>query len=149
MEGPIITWLVRYGHVLGGGIWLGGYALFALALVPLMEKEQNPTLVGAATALVRLISYAGSVTILFGLILITRTRGFGAILRGGEWGGIIVTCILIAFALMGIGDSALRPALRRVAETSDYRPVRRFAWIGFALTVIAIGLMTRALYAPT
>jgi hypothetical protein len=98
---------------------------------------------------VRVVSFSGTATILFGLILITRTRGFATIINGGEWGGIIISCVIIAVALMGIGDGALRPALRRLAESGDSRPARRFAWIGFILTIVAIGLMTRAIYAPS
>jgi len=50
----------------------------------------------------------------------------------------------IAVALLGIGDGGLRPALRDFAGTGDSRRARRFAWIGFVLTIVAIGLMTRA-----
>ena len=38
---------------------------------------------------------------------------------GGEWGGIVVTCFVLAFAMMGVGDSGLRPALRRVNPPPD------------------------------
>ena len=60
---------------------------------------------------------------------------------------IVIGGLLIAVALLGIGDGALRPALRQLAEGGDSRKARRFAWLGFILTIIAIGLMTRALYA--
>jgi len=80
-------------------------------------------------------------------VLITRTRGFAALGSGGEWGGIVISCIVIAIALLGIGDSGLRPAVRHLAATGDGRRPRRFAWIGFILTLLAIGFMTRALYA--
>jgi hypothetical protein len=43
----------------------------------------------------------------------------------------------------------LRPALRQLAATGDGSTARRFALAGLALTILAIGLMTRALYAPT
>jgi len=143
----IITWLIRYGHVLGGGLWLGGYALLAIVIIPLMEKQTNTLLGSVALTTVRLLTYAGTATIFFGLVLITRTRGFAAVSSGGEWGGIIITCIVIAVALLGIGDGGLRPALRHLAETGDSRRARRLAWIGFILTILAIGFMTRALYA--
>lgn len=67
----------------------------------------------------RVLTYTGTATIFFGLLLIPRTRGYDNLL-GGKWGGIIVSCIVIAVAL-----------------------------IGFGLSVFAVGLMTRALYAPT
>jgi hypothetical protein len=143
----IVTWLIRYGHVLGGGLWVGGYALLAIVIIPLMEKQANNTLVSVATTIIRLLTYTGTATIFFGLVLITRTRGFAAISSGGEWSGIIVVCSAIAVALLGIGDGGLRPALRHLAQTGDGRRARSFAWIGFILTILAIGLMTRALYA--
>jgi uncharacterized membrane protein len=145
----IITWLVRYGHVLGGGIWLGGYALLALAILPRLEKDANKEWIAAAIVAVRVLTYAGTVTMLFGLLLITRTRGYATILRGGEWSGIIITCFVIAVILQGVGDSMLRPALKQFAATGNLRRARRAAWIGFALTILAIGLMTRALYATS
>jgi hypothetical protein len=147
MGAIVITWLVRYGHIVGGGLWLGGYALLAIVIIPLLEKQANSLLATAAVATTRLLTYAGTATIVFGLVLISRSRGFAAFSSGGEWGGIIMTCIVIAIGLMGLGDGALRPALKQLAETGDGRWARRFAWTGFILTVIAIGLMTRALYA--
>jgi hypothetical protein len=143
----MILWLFRFGHVLGGGLWLGGYALLALVIIPLMEKEQTKTLLHLSIAIVRLLTYSGMATIFFGLMLITRTRGFITLTNFGEWSGIIITCIIIAVALLGIGDGALRPALHHLVEGGDGRKARRFAWLGFILTIIAIGLMTRALYA--
>lgn len=140
-------WLFRFGHVLGGGLWLGGYALLALVIVPLMEKERAKPFLPLAITVVRVLTYSGMATIFFGIMLITRTRGFVTLTNFGEWSGIILTCIIIAVALMGIGDGALRPALRQMAEGGDSGKARRFAWLGFILTIIAIGLMTRALYA--
>jgi hypothetical protein len=147
VDSLIITWLIRYGHVLGGGLWMGGYALLAIVLIPFMVKHANHTLVPVALTTIRVLTYAGMATIVFGLVLITRTRGFAAISRGGEWGGIVIICIAIAVALLGIGDGGLRPALRQLVETGDSRRARRLAWLGFLLTTLAIGFMTRALYA--
>ena len=140
-------WLFRFAHVVGGGLWLGGYAVLALVIIPLLEKERTKTLLPLSITVVRLLTYSGTATNFFGLLLITRTRGFGALVNFGEWSGIIITCIIIAVALLGLGDGALRPALRQLAEGGDSRKARRFAWLGFILTIIAIGLMTRALYA--
>lgn len=143
------TWLVRFGHVLGGGLWVGGYALLALVIVPLLAKENNAKLTLIAMNAVRLLTYTGMATIFFGLLLILRTRGWASVTRWGEWGLIITLCAVIAVALLGIGDGALRPALRHLAATGDGRRARRYAWVGFGLTILAIGLMTRALYAVT
>jgi hypothetical protein len=145
----MITWLVRYGHVVGAGIWIGGYALFALVILPRLEKDANQEWIAASIAAVRVLTYAGTATMIFGLLLITRTRGYATILGGGEWSGIIITCIVIAVALQGIGDGMLRPALKQFSATGAPARARRAAWLGFVLTILAIGLMTRALYATS
>lgn len=143
----MITWLIRYGHVLGAGLWVGGYALLAMVIIPLLEKEIDSVLIRMALTSARVLTYAGTLTLFFGLALITRTRGFASLARGGEWGAIMIICIIIAVALLGIGDAALRPALRHLWATGDGRRARRWAWIGFILTILAIGFMTRAIYA--
>ncbi len=143
-----LTWLVRYSHVVGGGLWLGGYLVLAFLLIPALAKGASAPLERLTETTVRVLTYAGTATIFFGLLLVTRTRGFDS-LPGGEWGGIIIACFVIAVALLGIGDGALRPALRRLGETQDVRPAQRLALLGFVLSVIAVGLMTRALYVPT
>ena len=143
----IITWLIRYGHVLGGGVWVGGYALLAIVLIPAMAKQAHHTLVPVALTTIRLLTYTGTATIVLGLVLMTQTRGLAALSRGGEWGGIMWVGIAMAVALLGIGDGGLRPALRQLAETGESRRARRWAWLGLLLTILAIGFMTRALYA--
>ncbi len=141
-----VTWLVRYGHVLGAAVWVGGYALLALVIVPLMGQGANATLGRLTVTAVRVLTYAGTITIGFGLVLITRTRRFASLFTGA-WGGLVIASIVTAIALLGIGDGALRPALRRLAVTGDGAAARRWALAGFALTVLAIGLMTGAVYA--
>lgn len=142
----LITWLVRYGHVLGAGVWVGGYALLAFVVVPQMARGTNDTLGRLAVAAVRLLTYAGTLTIGFGLVLITRTRGFVS-LFGGEWGVLVLASFVAAIALLGVGDGALRPALRRLAAGGEATPARRLAIVAFALAAITIGMMTRAVYA--
>jgi hypothetical protein len=142
-----MTWLIRYGHVLAGSLWLGGYVILALLILPLLAKYKTEILENLAITTVRVMTYAGTATIAFGLVLITRTRGFQSVTSFGEWGMIIITCIVIAIALLGIGDGALRPAIQKLTQTGNAQPAQRFAFVGLALTVIAIGLMTRALYA--
>ena len=144
----LITWLVRYGHLLTGAVWCGGYACLALVLVPVLERERHPALDRLALTVTRLLTYAGTLTLVFGLLLVARTRGFES-LFGGEWGGIVCASFLTAIVLLGIGDGALRPALRRVAAGGEGRPARRWAITGFALTALAIAMMTRAIYART
>jgi hypothetical protein len=91
----IITWLVRYGHVLGGGLWVGGYALLALVIIPLLEQQRSNSIEQAAIKTVRVLTYAGTATMLFGLVLITRTRGFAGLFSGGEWGGSLLSASLL------------------------------------------------------
>ncbi|GAB4193273.1 MAG: hypothetical protein OHK0022_08030 [Roseiflexaceae bacterium] len=141
-----ITWLIRYGHVLSGAFWVGGYALLALIVIPLMRRGANEALTQLTLAAVRALTYAGTLTIFFGVVLITRSRGTAALLRG-EWGALIIASLVIAIVLLGIGDGALRPAIRRLAAGGDGRAAQRYAMAGLVLTVLAIGLMTRALYA--
>lgn len=157
-----LTWLVRMLHVLFAAIWTGGYALLALALIPLMRGGAVRIAGTARTmdAIARLLSMAGTLTMVFGALLIWRTRGYGT-LGTNEWGMIIIASIVIAFIVMGINDSALRPALRRMATAAEHAAERgepdvapfaaaqRFAVIGLVLLSLAIAFMTRALYATS
>jgi len=63
-----ITWLIRYAHVLDGGLWVGGYALLALVIIPHLEKVANNVLAQAAMAVVRLLTYSG-----MGIIFLTSS----------------------------------------------------------------------------
>lgn len=139
-----ISWLIRYGHVLGAAIWVGGYALLAFFIVPLIGKGAGETLAQLAISSVRILTYAGTLTMGFGIVLITKTNGFVNLI-GTLWGACIIAGIVIAVALLGIGDGALRPAIRRVAR-GEKAPARLWAIIGFVLTVLAVGLMTAATY---
>lgn len=141
----LIIWLLRWGHVLGGAVWVGGYTVLAFVIVPLMARNTNNALSEIAIGVVRLLTYTGMATIFFGIVLITRTRGFNHLI-GSEWGALIIGSAVCAVALLGVGDGALRPALRRIATTGDARPARRYALLGFAITILAVGLMTRTLY---
>jgi len=143
-----LDWLVRFGHVLFGAIWVGGYAALALVIAPLLAREPSELVQRLALNLARLLAFIGTATIIFGVVLITRTRGFGELLDG-EWGFIVIASAIIAVVLLGLGDSALRPALRRIPEGGDVRTAQRLAWIGFILTIVVIGLMTRAVYATS
>ena len=142
----LLTWFIRFGHVAGGAIWLGGYLLLAFVIIPALTKGRNEALERLSHLSVRVLTYAGTATIVFGLLLVARTRGYGNLFTG-EWGAIIITCTVIALALLGIGDGGLRPALRRLPETGNATPARRLALIGFVLTVLAVAFMTWALYA--
>jgi putative copper export protein len=144
----LLTWGVRSAHVLGAALWLGGYAIMLLVIVPYLARERNETVRHLALATTRIISFAGALTIVAGLALIWRSRGYGFLLVG-EWGGIVISCFVLAFALMGVGDSGLRPALRRLDPDApgSVGPVRRWAMIGLGIGIVALMLMTRAIYA--
>ncbi|GHO97877.1 hypothetical protein KSF_079250 [Reticulibacter mediterranei] len=141
----LISWLIRYGHVLAATAWVGGYVLLAFFIIPCIQKgEKNEALVNLTVVIVRILTYTGTLTMGFGLVLITRTRGF-ANLFTGAWGAFIITGFVIALVLLGIGDGMLRPALLKIEQVGN-GPARRWATIGAALTVLAVGIMTGATY---
>lgn len=144
-----ITWLVRFGHVASACLWLGGTALLALLLLPQLQKHWDSGLQTLALGLVRLLTYSGTATIFFGLLLIQRSRGFASLKSAGEWGLLVGGCLGIAITLMGLGDGALRPALRQMPDPHSGRRARLLAGLSFLLLLLALGLMTRALYAPS
>ena len=166
MTDVLLAWLVRWGHVAAAGVWVGGYAVLALVIVPSLQKRPDEAVARLALASVRLLPYAGAATMLFGLLLIWRTRGFAS-LWGGEWGGIVISSFVVAFALMGIGDGPLRASIRRLVASGDGqsavgeagvsraagergpagRAARRWAIAALVLVVLAVALMTRAPYA--
>ncbi|GHO50511.1 hypothetical protein [Ktedonospora formicarum] len=140
----LLDWLVRYGHVLGATLWVGGYAVLAFLIVPRIAQGTGEAFVHLAIATVRMLTYTGTLTMGFGLILITRTNGFSN-LFGSTWGSFIIAGSVIAIVLLGIGDGALRPAILSIGKTGD-APARCFALIGFVLAVLAVGVMTGAMF---
>jgi putative copper export protein len=143
-----ITWLVRFAHVLAGATWVGGFAVLTVLLASALRSDDPRRVASLALPVVRFLTGAGVATLVFGLVLIDRTRGFGQVGRG-EWGQIMVTALIGWVVLMGIGDSPLRPRLRRIIETGEVTAVQRWALAGLALGAATIGLMTRALYASS
>ena len=150
MVDSIVTWLVRWVHVLGAAFWVGGYLVLAFAIVPRLAHAPDESLKRAALLATRILSYSGALTIAAGLVLIARSRGYGQLLSG-EWGGIVISAI-IAMAMMGIGDGPLRSAIRRLEPgapgwETHAAAARRWAIIALVLGVLALGFMTRAIYA--
>ena len=148
MVDALITWAVRGVHVVGAALWVGGFAVMLLAIVPYLARERNEAVRAIALATARVISIAGAVTVIAGLIMISRSRGYGFLLVG-EWGGIVVSSIVLAVIMRAIGDAGLRPAIRRLDPDSPggVAVVRRWALAGLILGVFAVLLMTRAIYA--
>ena len=148
MADTLITWAVRAIHVFGAALWLGGFAVMLLAIVPHLARERNEPVRAIALATARVISIAGAVTVIAGLVLIWRTRGYG-FLFVGEWGGIVISSIVLAIVMGAVGDAGLRPAIRRLDPDSPgaVAAVRRWALVGLVAGVLAVLLMTRAISA--
>ena len=146
----LVTWLVRWLHVVGAAFWVGGYAVMALVVIPMLARGGHDTVRVVALEATRVVSYSGTLTILAGLFLVARTRGYGRLL-GGEWGAIVIVCAVLALAMMAIGDAGLRPALRRLWPDGggSAGAARRWAVAGLLVGVAAMAFMTRALYAAT
>ncbi len=146
----VLTWVVRAIHVFGAAVWIGGYAVMLLAIVPYLARERSETVRGLAMATARVISFAGALTVIAGLLMIWRSRGYG-FLFVGEWGGIVVTSFVVAIAMGAVGDAGMRPAIRRLDpdHPEGVTVVRRWAIAGLSLGVLALLLMTRAIYART
>ena len=148
MVDSLITWAVRAVHVFGAAVWLGGFAVMLLAIVPCLARERNESVRAIALATARIISIAGGVTVVAGLIMISRSRGYGFLLVG-EWGGIVISSVVLAVIMGAIGDAGMRPAIRRLDPDAPggVAAVRRWALAGLIVGVLAVLLMTRAIYA--
>jgi putative copper export protein len=148
MLDSLITWAVRAVHVFGAALWLGGFAVMLLAIVPSLARDRNEGVRAIALATARVISIAGAVTVIAGLVMISRSRGYGFLLVG-EWGGIVVGSIVLAIIMGAIGDAGLRPAIRRLGPDAPngMAAVRRWALAGLIVGILAVLLMTRAIYA--
>jgi hypothetical protein len=146
MTDVLLNWLVRWVHVAAAGGWIGGYAVIALVIVPWLAKRPDPAAAAMAITCMRFLSWTGTFAMLFGLILIARTRGYASLLLG-EWGAVVLLSTLITVAILAIGDSLLRPALRRLGDGGEAGPAQRWSAVALALTIIAVALMTRAPYA--
>jgi hypothetical protein len=138
----IVSWIVRFGHVAFAALWVGGYAMIAFEAIPAVAH--HPERASRVIQQIRLLTYVGVLVLGFGIALITRTQGFGQLI-GSAWGTCILLGILIAVTLLGIGDGVLRPALLKQSPAGIQR-ARRAAILGFALTIVAVGLMTGATY---
>ena len=151
MVDSIVTWLVRWVHVMGAAFWVGGYLVMAFTIVPRLAHAPDESRERAALLATRVLSYSGALTIVAGLVLIARSRGYGQ-LFSGEWGGIVISSAILAIAMMGIGDGPLRSAIRRLEPRAPgweehVVSTRRWAIIALALGILALGFMTRAIYA--
>ena len=146
----ILNWLTRWIHLLGATVWVGGYAMMVFAIVPAVARDPSDRMLTLAMTAARVLSFAGTVAIVGGAALIARTRGYGSLLHG-EWGGIVVAVVVLSVAVMALGDSGLRPALRRLAggDGRAERTAQRWALVGLLLALLALAAMTRAPYATS
>lgn len=144
----VVAWLVRYLHVVGAVIWVGAYAVTAFALAPRLADGAASPVASATLAVARLASRAGLVTLLAGVLLIPLSRGFEQLFTS-TWGVLVLAAMVLSVVLLGVGDGALRPALRR-AEQATGAPeaagaARRFATAAF---LIGIGILAVMLVLP-
>lgn len=143
----VITWLIRWVHVVGGVLWVGTYAYLGMVLLPRLARgESSATLQGIANATGRFLTVSGVITVVFGLLLVWRSRGFDAI--RGEWGALLITSIVLALVLFPLNDVGLK-LLRRadLMTPAEARRAGRVALAGAVLGILILGLMTRMLYA--
>lgn len=142
-----MDWLVRFLHVAGAAAWVGGYAMLVFAFLPKLEAGQERLQAGIMRA-IRTISFAGTWTVLTGLALISYTRGWASFGKG-EWGGMVAGSLILAIALMGISDGALRPAVRKLSPNNpqSLQKAKRWAVVSLVLGILLIAIMTRMPYA--
>src|SRR6185295_968837 len=95
----VITWVVRSLHVLGAAVWIGGYAVLALVIVPALAQAADASIQRLALITIRVLSIAGALTIIAGLALVARSRGYAALLTGGEWGLNVISAAVLAIVL--------------------------------------------------
>src|SRR5918997_1176235 len=110
MVDALITWAGRAVHVFGAALWLGRVAGVFLGDLASPAGGRNEPVRAIALATARVISIAGAVTVIAGLVMISRSRGYGFLLVG-EWGGIVVSSIVLAVVMGGgaDGDAAGEP----------------------------------------
>ncbi len=134
--------LVRYLHVAGAVVWVGGYAVLTFAILPAAASAPAQPVSAVALRTARLLSGAGLLTILAGVALIPVTRGFGSL--STQWGVSVIVGIVLAVLMMGLGDGALRPALRRGVERGSPEgavSARTWATATFVLGLVALAIM--------
>ena len=62
---------------------------------------------------------------------------------------IILGRFISGAGIATIGDGLVRPALKQAANAGALRRAQRWAWVMLMLSILAIGLMTRAIYATS
>src|SRR5687767_12303555 len=119
-----------------------------LVILPHLARARDESIRQLALTTMRVISIASLLTVVAGFVLIAWTRGYGFLLVG-EWGGIVMSSLVLAIVLGAIGDAGLRPALRRLnPEAADgLTAARRWTIAGISVGIVILLLMTRAIYA--
>lgn len=118
------VWLVRFLHVIGAALWVGGLGFLALVWDELSSQGRQLAL--------RSMRWLGALTLLAGLGLVHVTRGFASYGRG-EWGGIVLIGTVLAGVMLGVV---------KVREVP-----RRWVVLAWVLGLVAVAFMTRAPYA--
>ena len=154
---------LRIVHILSGVFWVGAAVYLALVLEPKLRSLGNEVEREVLQAISKLnslwITLSAIVTMVFGLVLISRTPGrdFDQLFSNG-WGtaiGIGLVASLLAFFLsgwVGANTAKLRRALADEASgNSSFEGLRNRIALGSrinaALVVVAVGTMSAARYA--
>lgn len=148
MDG-LISWLVRFAHILGAVYWVGTFAFLGMIVLPRLARgEPGAALQGITAAASRTLNWAGILTILAGLVLIWRSRGYAS-LFGSEWGGLLLVSILVALGMLALGAGTLKRLLSRAEAMTAEEASRagRLATMGTGAGVLVLALMTRMVYA--
>lgn len=127
-------------------MWVGRYALLSSSIAPSPRKERDERLGRIAIAIVGVGTYAGTLTLAFGGVLISRVPVDYGSLVGMMWGTLVVSSIVAAVAPLGLGDAGLRRAIRRLAGGHEGVAQHRVS-AGLAPAGLAHGRTAAAVYA--
>lgn len=145
--------VVRTLHILAGVLWIGG-VVFAGVVVGRSMADAPPQVKGPAMGRIgpvsfRVLSWAGALTIVFGVILQVLITNGGY--SQTTWNMVIGLASLIAVAMMGIAGAVIGPTLKKMAaqpppETAMalQKRMMQVSMLNIALGVVAVILMVYA-----
>jgi copper resistance protein D len=126
--------LVRFAHILGVTVWLGGMVVIGAVVVPLARSTGEPALVARAARRFGVLGGAAWLLILvtgFGLI---EQRGLSiADLSDSEYGRRVLAKLILLLAMgvvVALHASWQGPRVTRAAEAGDADGVRRWRLLG-------------------
>lgn len=138
--------LVRFGHVLGAALWIGGMIVLATVVVPAARASADRATARAlVTRAARRFGIVGGIG--WTLLLITgfglmEHRGLGvADLTGSEYGRRILAklVLLLAMGLVVLAHAFWQgPRVRRAEATDDAGALRRWRIVGGVFDAILL-----------